>query len=101
MKQEDIEKAARKQLKGIVPCEWNQQPFIDIFVDAVQWHINSVWHDMNEAPEHGKQILVLFKSGNLTSWFASTGIVGVFKRFNVVKWAYIEDLLPNTGRAEQ
>jgi hypothetical protein len=95
MKKEQIEKAAREQLKGIVPCEWNQQPFIDIFVDAANWRINSVWHDANEEPKHGEHILVRFKSGNFTSWFVSTDICSVFKRFEVVAWAYIEDLLPN------
>lgn len=44
MTKEDIEKGAKKQLKGIVPCEWNQEPFIDIFVRAANWRINSVWH---------------------------------------------------------
>lgn len=51
MKKEQIEKAARKNLKGVVPCEWNQQPFIDIFMIAANWRIKSVWHNSKDLPE--------------------------------------------------
>lgn len=64
------------------------------FFHGAEWRINSVWHDASEQPKMGEQILVLFKSGNLTSWFASADIMDVFKKFEVLRWAYANDLLP-------
>ncbi|HCZ20630.1 MAG TPA: hypothetical protein DHU85_03800 [Porphyromonadaceae bacterium] len=66
----------------------------DIFKAGAQWRINSVWHPINEDPGYGKYILVHFRSGNYTSWFASADILWDFKRFEVDEWAYVVDLLP-------
>ena len=92
MIREQIEKAARKQLKGIVPCEWNQQPFIEIFVDAAEWRINSVWHNSKtEAPDLNTIVLVEKEDGSIWQYkiFAKSQMLG-WKR-----WAYIKDLIPN------
>lgn len=102
MEREDIKKQARKQLKGIVPCEWNQQPFIEIFVDAAEWRINSVWHDANEIiikpgfilleikKKHGKCYNIWrIKSSDAVSYWDE-----FMKDNNIIRYAYIEDLLP-------
>lgn len=64
------------------------------FIAGAQWRINSVWHPINEDPGYGKYILVHFRSGNFTSWFASADILSDFKRFEAEGWAYVGDLLP-------
>lgn len=94
MEREDIEKAARKQLKGIVPCEWNQRPFVDIFVDAAEWRINSVWHDARtDVPEAYFPILV---EDNLDDCEVNMLAQEEECPKNWMRWAYIDDLLPNT-----
>ena len=57
-------------------------------------NLSQVWHDPSEKPAEGRMILVLFKSGNLTSWRSTMDIITTFEKYNVVKWAYVEDLLP-------
>lgn len=110
MNKKTIEKEARKLLKGIVPCEWNQQPFIDIFVLAANWRINSVWHSPTEAPEENKPILVAFEDeigGNayyriyfhpqiIKTWLEKKGLLD-----KILYWAYLDDLLPDGKEVQQ
>lgn len=56
--------------------------------------LSQVWHDPSEKPVQGRMILVLFKSGNLTSWRSTLDIIAAFEKHSAVKWAYVEDLLP-------
>lgn len=87
MKKEDIEKAAKKQLKGIVPCEWNQEPFIDIFIKASEWRINSVWHDAN-IPLNNEDLLLVEENSGVF------GLCFEFSPENTKRWAYVRDLIP-------
>ena len=64
------------------------------FRDGSQWRINAVWNDATNIPKKGEQIVVVFRSGNFTSWNVSDDIVDVFKRFDVILWSYSKDLLP-------
>lgn len=64
------------------------------FIEGAEWRINSLWHETSELPKIGKHILVHFKSGSLTSFFVSSDIMEVFKKFDVIRWAYVSDLLP-------
>ena len=57
-------------------------------------NLSQVWHDPSEKPVPGRMILVLFKSGNLTSWSSTLDIITAFEKHNVVKWAYVEAFLP-------
>ncbi len=95
MKREEIEKAAIELCTSEKQEEWLKDYDIHCFLDGARWRINSVWHPINEDPGYKKHILVHFRSGNFTSWFASADILSAFKRFEVEEWAYIEDLLPN------
>lgn len=100
MKREDIEKAAKKELKGIVPCEWNQEPFIDIFVRGANYRINIAWHNADEMPKKKGYILVEVNGGQaiFVAWNINvipTNWDKIVKENNVVKWAYIEDLMPD------
>ena len=97
MKKENISRAAKKQLKGIVPCEWNQEPFIDIFVRAAEWRINSVWHTMDEVQDCKRPYIVQFNQGFRFVMFTKPIPVSKEQAKSVFRrWAYIEDLIPNT-----
>lgn len=98
MNRETIEKAARKLLKGIVPCEWNQQPFIDIFVDAAQWRINSVWHSPDEEPRKRDIILaeMAYEDGDTGYEVGWKAVLSDEANASMVRWAYVADLLPNS-----
>lgn len=116
---EDIEKAAEEcrfataQLMGV----YGQYHYIDecpnhglscdelvedSFIKGAEWRINSVWHDINkEKPQDGKQCLleITYKNGyvpyyHLTKWYEMNEFV-FHDRCAKVRWAYIEDLLPN------
>ena len=58
-----------------------------------------IWHDTSDNPDAGKSILVMFKSGDLTSWDVRdvADMNFNFKAFNVERWAYINDLFPKGG----
>ena len=72
------------------------------FMEGADWRINSVWHDINkEKPQDGKQCLleITYKNGyvpyyHLTKWYEMNEFV-FHDRCAKVRWAYIEDLLPN------
>lgn len=81
--------------------EWLKDYGIYCFVDGARWRIESIWRPINEKPKSGKHILVHSGSGNFTSWYASDDILFVFKKFEVVEWAYIDDLLPETKKEEK
>lgn len=107
MERKDIEKAAKKQLKGIVPCEWNQEPFIDIFVIAAQWRIQSAWHNPSEMlPGYDESVLVeyeLYGEKNYCfSHRSNNPIVETteyefcfYHNGKIIRWAYIKDLIPD------
>ncbi len=97
MKREDIEKAARDyatdkiNVKSII-----ERSRIKIaFKTGAAWRINSVWHDASEEPEPCEYMLVEHKKedGNysMVIYFGKPKDRSTWNR-----WAYIEDLLPNT-----
>ena len=78
------------------------------FLDGAKWadkHPVNVWHDANEEPKKGEDIIALDIDG--------ISVSGVYKDYTgkgiyryhcflcewdaVVKWAYISDLLPKGG----
>ena len=65
------------------------------FVEGAQWRINSVWHGASEIPQHSGLLIAICKDGkallcgpNNSNWKTTVKI------FHIVKWAYIDDLLP-------
>ena len=73
------------------------------FNEGAKWADNniclsSLWHDKNIVPSDNKSILYLTKNGkigvikaiksNNWDWYVSD-------KYSIVKWAYIDDLLPN------
>ena len=68
------------------------------FMKGAEWRINNVWHDINEIPEDGRIIVLLGKyraiiiyGPNMMYYKESVIMDGGF-----LKWAYKEDLIPNT-----
>lgn len=101
MDKEDIEKAAAEYANEACRPIWrtgNEQVCMADFIEGAEWRINSVWHDINEIPEDGRIIVLLGKYGTMIIY----GPNMVYYREAVImdggflKWAYKEDLIPNT-----
>lgn len=104
MKREDIEKAANYGMEEYV----NENKLMGFrgsyrrgFMDGAEWRISDIWHDASEAPKKKGYILVWVNSEHpiFVTWNINvipTNWAKTVKINNVVKWAYIKDLLPNT-----
>lgn len=73
-----------------------EDSFANAFKAGAKWRINSVWNDASEAPQHSGMLIAICKDGkavlcgpNNSNWKTTVKI------FRIVKWAYIEDLIPN------
>lgn len=127
MKQETIEQAAKKAIrngwlcdKGEYPCEDKDKckfcngtskcfgdcggdaiPYFDGFLDGARWRISEAWHDAQDGcPPAGDEpyIAVLDIPG-----FGRKAEIwsGQSNHPFLVKWAYIDDLLPDGEEAER
>lgn len=73
------------------------------FKEGVKWFKHAIWHDTSETPEEGKQILYTATEGGeivdvkvtTTALYDFIPWNEVVRNFNISKWCYIEDLLPN------
>lgn len=64
------------------------------FIAGAEWQSNqSLWHEVSEEPKKGEHICVQVGSGHLTSWFATSNIRKDFEDYNVIRWAYVSDLI--------
>ena len=123
MTREDIEKAAVGAIRenygcnGKYPCterdyciygtgkntafdcnECGADEFNEGFIAGANWRINSVWHDASENPKLNK--FFVFEN-KCNEW--ETDCLYQHQKWNLyvavndlIRWAYIEDLLPNT-----
>lgn len=100
MRRDDIEKAATQHANMI---GWDHDPeetrglFAYSFEKGAEWRINSVWHDASETPQHSGMLIAIKQDGtpivcgpNNSNWKIAVRI------FHIVRWAYIENLLPIT-----
>lgn len=66
------------------------------FIEGAEWRINSVWHDSKEKPNKHNAILFFTQKGDLRMY--ANGYVGdwnfIVNEFVIIKWAYVNDLLP-------
>lgn len=100
MTKEDIEKAAvnncviENSIFNPALTPYYQQGF----KDGAEWRINSVWHNVSDIPEERRFCLYILKDGTYGCGYYHKEDNSIwYARFNdVVKWAYIEDLIPNT-----
>lgn len=100
MTKEDIEKAA------VDSCVFENSifnpeltPYYEQgFIEGAKWRINSVWHDINEIPKDGRIILLLGKYGTIILYGPNMMYYkeAVIADGGFLKWAYKEDLIPNT-----
>ena len=56
----------------------------------------SPWHEVSEEPKKGEHICVQVGRKNLTSWYAPSNIKKAFEDHNVIRWAYVSDLIKPT-----
>ena len=107
MTQEDIENAAREESGRWAPGPvhlqdiYRRDDFEAGFHRGANWRIDSVWHDAREQP----QCDIFFIYENVVHAFHVDGVFPsedeVFvwddyvKDWGLIRWAYIEDLIPN------
>lgn len=103
MSKEDIKKAKAENAERIANIAYSggghigQDDLETAFENGAEWRINSVWHDASEAPQHSGMLLAFSKDGravlcgpNNSDWKTTV------KVFHIVRWAYVDDLKPNT-----
>lgn len=100
MKKEDIEKAAIDNIEFQGNLDLGtiiENACRESFVSGANWRINSVYHKASEEPESGEMALAICEGNNPV-------ICGTYhydwettvENFNIIKWAYVKDLIPNT-----
>lgn len=98
MTQEQIENAATESLlkDPIELRETSVGTFQQGFILGAKWRIESVWHKPEEKPEESEAILTLNERNSPTLY--QRGYLGdwsfIAKTYHIVRWAYINDLLP-------
>lgn len=97
MTKDDINKAAEEYVndvcRGSLHRSGLEQYCMVDFMEGAKWRTNIVWHDATEVPETLKLLLVENKEGSISLCRI------LAKKSNTeswLRWAYIEDLLPNT-----
>ena len=98
MKREDIEKVADEFAnKEYEISDIDRIPLYKGFYHGAEWRINSVWHDASEVPDKGKMLIVedIDSAYDLVYLTQSKPWEELSEKNHYMRWAYIEDLLPN------
>ena len=104
MEKEKTERAAIELCTTEGQEEWVKDYGVSCFKDGARWRINEAWHDMKERPKHKQQFVyqALRKSGEiyygLTQTFGDDEWDFLNKCAIVERWAYLNDLLPDTRK---
>lgn len=103
MTNSEIAEEAKRRSQEIVKSSGVNAPGLVLlfnlsFVEGTDWRINSVWHDINEMPEDGRIIVLLGKYGTMLIYGPNMMYYkeSVIADGGFLKWAYKEDLIPNT-----
>lgn len=74
----------------------------DAFREGAKWFKEALWHNAKEEPDIHKCILVQFRSKDRICY--ETDIIEhkydwqyTVRYYNVIKWCYVEDILPKGG----
>lgn len=71
------------------------------FVAGIDWFLEHLFHDADEVPDPGEQLLVDYKEGGLDYSFNfeedEEGWKEFVKDMDIVKWAYVRDIYPKRG----
>lgn len=85
--------------------EYNQTNFENGFINGAKWADKNpvnVWHDASEMPKEGGWILIQFDDDIYETFALSDIDADTFcdccKKYGVIRWAYISDLLPKRGK---
>lgn len=105
MKKEEEDKAAKKCMKEITKQVYahgfyasiQEEDLIEAFKRGSNWRINSVWHDINSIPKQSKYIIIFnsYRAVEINHTGLFTDWEKYINDYRIVKWCYIEDLLPN------
>ena len=97
-----IEEVAKQHAAGAFISGYWQAFYKEGFVDGAEWvqeeFLKNLWHPASEEPE--KNHFVLFKTaGNSfeTEYIGKNDWATIVRCFKVVKWFYVDDLLPKEG----
>lgn len=79
------------------PRSHDSLTYCDGFLDGYNSRIESVWHDATEKPEKNDVHIAIYnKFGIKTDFWYDFGGWEKYVRLNkIIKWAYIQDLIPN------
>lgn len=111
MKQEQIEKAAREFTDNLIAENYFDVNYEEdnydagslhatsevgsmAFLKGAEWRINSVWHDVNKAPQKGKFVLFECNREYGVTYTVNYGENYDIMKNVIIRWAYIEDLIP-------
>lgn len=103
MNKEAIETAADKYAESATPSNCHGDfDFIAIaeaFERGARWRINVAWHDTSKIPDPWKYCLVELKDGDgnvciRVDWRSEYEWVNACHYDEILRWAYIDDLLP-------
>ena len=96
-REEQIITEAKKHYYDDINCH-------NAFLHGVEWadeHPVNVWHDASEMPKDGEWVLIQFDEDSFdTLVFCDIDAVAFCawcKKYGVINWAYISDLLPKGG----
>lgn len=98
MNKETIERAAEEYVMG------NSASYVECFEEGARWRINAVWHSPEEEPKADECIIVekeLFEGRySYDCWKIDSGCAWDKESdyFCVTRWAYVRDLVPDTGK---
>ena len=97
-----IEEAAKQHSEESYISGYFQACYKDAFIDGAKWmqeeFLKDLWHPASEEPD--KNHFVLFKTaGNSfeTEYIGKNDWATIVRCFKVVKWFYVDDLLPKEG----
>lgn len=106
MSKDDINKAKAENAERIANIAYSggghigQDDLKTAFENGAEWRINKMWHNADEVPKKKGYILVwlngdypIFVTWNIN--VVPTNWDKIAKENNVVKWAYVKDLIPN------
>ena len=101
---EEILKAARDYVDGVISSSPSD---VIHFENGAKWadehpNLESIWHDASEKPRAKEWLLIQFGEDDYDVLSLDDLYIDIWctwcKTYNVIRWAYIGDLLPKGGK---
>lgn len=76
-----------------------QDGYVAGFIEAIEWFLEEIWHNVNIEPSEKKTLVVIESDGRMSQ---SNFMIGVdiwedfVKDADIVKWCYKEDIEPES-----